>query len=79
MENQTETIFVSDGADCSVLIKNRTSGGKCNIFLYARVCVFLVLSLFSLSLSLSNNMLSLFKIKKIRERYLLCQLHSISW
>jgi hypothetical protein len=29
MENQSETFFVSDGADCNMLIKNRTSGGKC--------------------------------------------------
>ena len=77
MENQTETIFVSDGAECSVLIKNKTGGCKCNISLYICVCVFSVLSL---SLSLSNKARSLFKIlNKISERYLLCQLHSISW
>jgi hypothetical protein len=34
MENQSVTTFVSDGAECSMLIKNRTSGGKCNIGLY---------------------------------------------
>jgi hypothetical protein len=34
MENLSLTVFVSDGADCSMLIKNRTSGGKCNIGLY---------------------------------------------
>jgi len=54
MENRTETIFISDGAECSVLIKNRTSGGKCNI---SSICL-------RLCLSLSNNTRSLFKIIK---------------
>ena len=34
MENRTETFFVSDGAECSMMIKNRTSGGKYVVGLY---------------------------------------------
>ena len=39
MENQTETVFISDDTVCSMLIKNRTSGGKCGKFVCMCLCV----------------------------------------